>query len=282
LAFQVYVALPMRRFLALFYLVLCVAAGALAQPTFTVYSIIDNPPITGSGDTIQSGFVVGELSSPSISMSGLYRSELIIQLPPLPPNSKLSSASLSLYLSYNSGTNGNASFGPISVYHNYAHNSLTFNSLDYSDPGFVLVTNSFIRPDSPSGQYYSLDVTAQLAEDYAHDGSAPFAAFRLQVDGLQYQASDHYYEFYYWSYPDQLTLQFTQLPPPTLTYGVNSSDHSLTLTWPAGASNFVLECADSLNATNWTAITNTYILNGQIGTIAPRSEPQQFFRLRQE
>ena len=174
----------------------------MAQPTFNVFSIIDNPPITGIGDSIQSGFIVGEMPNGFGFTGGLYRSELIIQLPPLPPNRKLSSAVLSLYLGYAAVTNGNVAFGPISVYHDFSHNSVSFDSADYSANSYVLVTNSFIKPGTPSGQYYSLDVTTQVSKDYAYDGSPPVSAFRLQVDGLQYEASYHYYEFYYFAHPN--------------------------------------------------------------------------------
>ena len=212
---------------------------------------------------------------------GLYRSELIIQLPPLPPNRKLSSAVLSLYLGYAAVTNGNVAFGPISVYHDFSHNSVSFDSADYSANSYVLVTNSFIKPGTPSGQYYSLDVTTQVSKDYAYDGSPPVSAFRLQVDGLQYDASYHYYEFYYFAHPNQLVLQFEPEPPPMLACRVNSADGGIILSWPAVASHFILEAAESVDATHWTEITNTYILNGQIEAAVRTLQPQQFFRLRQ-
>ena len=275
-----YDALSMRRFLAYFYLSLSLVSATRAQPVFSVFSIIDNPPITGAGDSVQSGFIVGELPNEYGFTGGLYRSELIIQLPPLPANSKLSSAILSLYLGYASGTNGNASYGPISVYHDYSHNLVAFDSADYNATGFVLVTNAFIKPGASPGQYYPLEVTAQVAKDYAYDGSMPVSAFRFQVDGLQYDASYHYYEFYGYAYPNQLALQFTSLLSPVLACRINASDHSLTLSWPAEASDYGLEAAESLDALHWTEVTNASILNGQFEATVPSSQPQQFFRLR--
>jgi hypothetical protein len=86
-----------------------------AQTNSVVFSLVDTPPINGQGDALFSGFNgIGELNSaPYI---GLFRSELLIPLPAMPANSQLLSAVLSLDFAGSSGTNGNSTFGPLSVY----------------------------------------------------------------------------------------------------------------------------------------------------------------------
>jgi hypothetical protein len=70
-----------------------------------------------------------------------------------------------------------------------------------------------VTPNSPTGRYYDIDVTAQVAKDYASDGATPFSDFRFQVDGLQFTGASHFYQFYFAggpfpAYPGYLTLQF--------------------------------------------------------------------------
>ena len=264
-----------------------------AQTNSAVFSLVDTPPINGQGDSIQSGFIAGEaVNAPS---SGLFRSELLIPLPSLPTNSQLMSAVLGLKLGYNSGTNSNSTFGPLSVYYSSSHNMLTFNTTDYSSADFVLVTNSFITPTSPPAIYY-LDVTRHVATNYAVNGASALLAFRFQVDGLQYQGGNHYYEFddFYEArpfpqfpvyYPAQLTLQFSQLPAPSISCYVNRNLGLLFFHWPAGAGNYVLESAGLMNSISWNRVTNspqTYTTNNEIYVGVAPTNGQCFFRLRQQ
>ena len=219
--------------------------------------------------------MVGELVD--TPLSGLFRSELLLPLPTMPTNSQLASAVLSLNLASSSGTNGNSTFGPLSVYYSSSHNTLTFNTADYSSSDFVLVTNSFLTPGSPPA-IYNLDVTRQAAANFAVNRASQFIAFRFQVDGLQYQGGNHYYGFNNFEqtypfpqrpvfYPAQLTLQFSQLPPPLISCFLEPSDGLFILHWPAAAGNYVLESADELGSTSWNPVTNaplTYTNSNEI------------------
>jgi len=263
-----------------------------AQTNSAVLSLVDTPPITGQGDSLESGFMVGEqVNAP---LSGLFRSELLIPLPTMPTNSQLKSAVLSINFAGSSGTNGNSTFGPLSVYYSSNHNTLTFNTTDYASSDFVLVTNSFLTTDSPPG-IYNLDVTHQVATNYAINGTAQFLALRFQVDGLQFQGGNHYYRFsdfvqaapfpqFPIYYPAQLTLQFSQLPSPSLSCVLNTHLGLLFLHWPVVASNYVLEAAATLDSARWDTITNsrlTYTNNNEIYVGVAPTNNQCFFRLRQ-
>jgi len=228
-------------------------------------------------------------------LSGLFRSELLVPLPMMPTNSQLTSAVLGLNFAGSSGTNGNSTFGPLSVYYSSSHNTLTFNTTDYSSSDFVLVTNSFLTPDSPPA-IYNLDVTRQVATNYAINSGSQFLAFRFQVDGLQYQGGNHYYEFsdfvqdnpfpqFPTYYPAQLTLQFSQLSSPSISCLLNQSLGLLFLHWPVVASNYVLESANTLDSASWNTVTNsplTYTNNNEIYVGVAPTNNQCFFRLRQQ
>lgn len=77
----------------------------------------------------------------------------------------------------------------------------------------------------------------------------------------------------------------------TLTFNwTNLSDGRPTLSlapkvfvaWPSGTTtNWVLESAASMNATNWTGVTNTPVsVDGQPGVVLDSGATQQFFRMR--
>ena len=274
------------------FIVFGIFACSHAQTNSAVFSLVDTPPINGQGDSAESGFMVGELVN--APLSGLFRSELLIPLPTMPANSQLTSAVLSLNFAGSSGTNGNSTFGPLSVYYSSSHNTLTFNTTDYSSSDFVLVTNSFLTPDSPPATY-NLDVTRQVATNYAISGASQFLALRFQVDGLQYQGGNHYYGFndfvqanpfpqFPIYYPAQLTLQFSQLPSPSISCLLNQNLGLLFLHWPVVANNYVLESAVKLNSASWNTVTNsplTYTNNNEIYVGVAPTNNQCFFRLRQ-
>ena len=73
-------------------------------------------------------------------------------------------------------------------------------------------------------------------------------------------------------------LNWTDVPDgrPTLCVGPN-----VVITWPASATNYVLEAADMLSASNWTAVTNKPIVqNGQSVLQLEPSGARKFFRMR--
>lgn len=73
-------------------------------------------------------------------------------------------------------------------------------------------------------------------------------------------------------------LNWTEVPDgrPTLCVGPN-----MAITWPASATNYVLEAADSLSAPTWTVVTNTpVVLGGQCSVCMNPSAGQRFFRMR--
>jgi hypothetical protein len=68
------------------------------------------------------------------------------------------------------------------------------------------------------------------------------------------------------------------VPGPLLS--ITKSPEGLVLSWPASATNFVLESSSDVS-TNWTGITIPLITNGQsINAALPVTEQQQFFRLK--
>jgi hypothetical protein len=73
-------------------------------------------------------------------------------------------------------------------------------------------------------------------------------------------------------------FNWTDVPDgrPTLCVGPNA-----VLSWPAAATNYVLEAADSLSATNWTTVTNMPVLvNGQSTINLAPCKDCKFFRMR--
>jgi hypothetical protein len=75
------------------------------------------------------------------------------------------------------------------------------------------------------------------------------------------------------------TLNFTNLNDgrPTLNLAPK-----VAVGWPSGTStNWVLEAAGSVDATNWTLVTNAPVsLDGQPAAVLDANAAQQFFRLR--
>ncbi len=69
-------------------------------------------------------------------------------------------------------------------------------------------------------------------------------------------------------------------PAPVLR--IESTAGSPTLSWPAKATNYVLEAATSLPAVSWTTVTNTPTVTATNHRVQlPLTGPAQFFRLRQ-
>lgn len=69
---------------------------------------------------------------------------------------------------------------------------------------------------------------------------------------------------------------------PQLQIALNQPQ-SLTLTWPTTVANFGLEQNADVGTTNWVAVTNSPVIQGQKKQIVlPWTAPSQFFRLRQQ
>jgi len=256
-----------------------------AQTNEAAFSLFDAPPIDGVGDSLTGGFTIGEVNQTGFPFAGLSRAELIIQLPAMPPGASLNSATLSVYLEQSSDTNGNPTFGPLSVYHNPQHTTFAFNTTDYADTNFVLVTNSFVAPGAPGGRYYSLDVTPQVAQDYTNGASPPVATFRFQVDGLQYRGGTHWYNFYFAdpriaTYPVQLTVSFAVPLRPVLSGYQQIEPPAFVLHWPANAGNFNLESADTMTGPVWNPVgAIPLVLSNENWVAVPIDGNQKFFRL---
>jgi hypothetical protein len=72
-----------------------------------------------------------------------------------------------------------------------------------------------------------------------------------------------------------ISATFAVTPAPAL-----SISQRVFIAWPSGTtSNWVLQSASSLNATNWTTVTNTpVIVDGQPGVVLESGAAQKFFR----
>jgi hypothetical protein len=266
-----------------------IASTVLAQTNFSAWCLIDTPPITGSNgvaDTLANGLTVGEVDDPGYFLNGLYRSELIIELPPAPPNTILSSASLALYLEQNTGTtDGNPTFGPLQLYHRSEDRFFVSDS-DYADDTFSYVAE-LLNPASPAGRYYSVDVTREIAADYGRGLTATYAKFRFQVDGLQFSGStSHMYQFYFASsspiYPAILDLKFEPVTAPLLSFSWKTAPSTISLQWPTNFGDFVLESTDSLTNSVWQSVTNAPVtVDDHFVVDFEANVEQQFFRLRQ-
>lgn len=258
------------------------AGIAGAQTNMIGVSIVDTVPMDGVGDDIYAPMlVIGEVDGTWGPVHGLYRGELLIQLPTLPPACILAGAQLSLYLEHNPGT-----LGSLNVYYNPTRNTVSLNSTDYSDSAYTLV-GTLVTSNSPAGQYCMIDVGPQIESAY-ENGSA-VAAFRLQVDDLNFTgAPDHFYRFYFASaypvFPAYLNEGITtplSLPPG---FGLSQATPSAAfLHWPTNATNYTLQCADSLSSPAWTTVTNEVAVIGQQSAFTVYlNKTAQFFRLRQK
>jgi len=72
-----------------------------------------------------------------------------------------------------------------------------------------------------------------------------------------------------------LSVMLTVTPAPGLSIAPK-----VFVAWPSGvATNWLLQSASSVNAANWTGVTNTpVIVDGQPGVVLDSSAGQQFFR----
>jgi len=75
--------------------------------------------------------------------------------------------------------------------------------------------------------------------------------------------------------PHGISATLSVAPAPTLSIAPK-----VFVAWPAGtATNWVLETASDINATNWTSVTNTPVtVDGQPGVVLDQIAPQQYFR----
>ena len=267
-------------------LVCFAAVGILRAQTDTLgFAIGDTSPVDGAGDTLDAPLLIaGEVHGGGGPPDGLYRSELFIQLPARSPAATLNSATLNLYLEDNAAFAGDSTLGTLSIYHDPSRNSQNVNTTDYSDPGYIKI-GTFATSNSPPGQYYSFDVTSQIAKDYQNGSSV--AAFRFQVDGLAFTGVSRYYRFYYTTcdcavYPVYLNLSFTApiaFPPGFGLFQLFGT--SAVVHWPTNAANYQLETTGSLSSTQWNAVTNQpFVIGDQFGVFVQTTNTAQFFRLQ--
>lgn len=279
-----------KRFLVTLLLLMGAVLACSGQNWTFTCALTDLVPIDGNADAATgTGLVVGELNESSIQ--GLSRAEVLMMgLPPIPPGEQFAAATLRLYLLSNTGNAGNASFGPLSLYccPHLPNPNITVSLTDYADTNFVLVTNSVVTPTSPTGQYYEIDVTAQVAKSYEYSSEvSPVADFRLQVDGLQYSGGNHYYEFDAVSgnYRPELLVAFSlnQGFPVNPQLDFQRVNSTFVASWPTNYIGFVLESADSMAARTWETVTNQpVVINGQFQVTVKAAATQRFFRLHQQ
>jgi hypothetical protein len=77
--------------------------------------------------------------------------------------------------------------------------------------------------------------------------------------------------------PYGLSATFSVTPAPVI-----SISPTVFIAWPSGtATNWVLESAPFINATDWTSVTNIpVVVDGQPGVVLDNSAPQRYFRMR--
>jgi len=79
---------------------------------------------------------------------------------------------------------------------------------------------------------------------------------------------------------DAFLLDFTNVPDGRPAVDLLTR---VAVCWPASTSNYVLECATSLSAADWTAVTNAPVpLDGEAAVILPPEEGGKFYRMRYE
>ena len=77
-------------------------------------------------------------------------------------------------------------------------------------------------------------------------------------------------------------LDWTDVPDgrPTLAIA-GETTHSLLLTWPTSATNWIVVSSPSLSSTNWTVVTNSLVsTESQLAIRVENTEGHSFFRLR--
>lgn len=73
-------------------------------------------------------------------------------------------------------------------------------------------------------------------------------------------------------------LNWTNIPDGRPELGIAQM---VVVVWPASATNWVLQAADSPSASNWTTVTNApVVLDGQPAVVLDGNEARKFFRLR--
>lgn len=174
--------------------------GSTLYVTGEVYTVADgnaNSPSDGFGDIVvdqasrlQSS--IGEVDT-AIANS-LVRAVAKFQLPEPPGNlPALKSAVLRFFLNEVKG----APAGPASLFHSVADNDSDMLPSDYEDDSYRDTMMDLVQP-TDSQDFFDLDVTSLVLEDYAEDGSIAMSAFRLQVEGATFEEDNrsHGYVFF--------------------------------------------------------------------------------------
>jgi hypothetical protein len=69
--------------------------------------------------------------------------------------------------------------------------------------------------------------------------------------------------------------------PASLTAPDVTIQHKVTVEWPAGCTNYVLECAETLDSPEWICVTNQPVsINGASVILLDHNGAEQYFRLR--
>ena len=212
----------MRNWLRLATVCVCVGPVAGADLQVVPVTVYDEAPyIDGIADGLTLPlFDVGERDYPpndSPLANSLVKSALWITLPPLPSGMRLESATLRVYLEYIYATGPHATFGPVQVDHSIIQNDI-YDTHIYGGTDFSRI-GTLVTPTSPVQTFYEMNVTSQVATDYALEGTNAHSLFRFQIDGLQY-AEDNVPHFYRFAQPavfggPQLNLAFTPVPEPS-------------------------------------------------------------------
>ena len=162
-------------------------APVVVQPIWDG-STWDNAPTDGKGNAAYAGSPtndeagVGELDDSAAKR--MERALYCFALPLVPGDQVIRKATLRLYLSKIRNEGGR--LPDAHVYHNQKSTITTgymtyYENSDFTDTGISAATSS-----SKPG-WVELDVTKQVADDYAHDlGMQPISWFRIQVDGLTF------------------------------------------------------------------------------------------------
>jgi hypothetical protein len=77
------------------------------------------------------------------------------------------------------------------------------------------------------------------------------------------------------------TEVWTWQGPASLTTPEIMISQKVAVEWPAACTNYVLECAETLDSTEWTCITNQPVsINGTSVILLDHKGAEQYFRLR--
>jgi hypothetical protein len=156
------------------------------------------------------------------------------------------------------------------------------DSLILTNEGFE-ITAAALSPSNIEVMLYYLGTNILASSTNApYDAQIPAGEIPAGTHALQAAAIDSAGHIG-WSAEIQInvTPAGKVAPPPTPQLTIMFSGTNLTLTWPAGATNYTLQSSPNLGSpTIWsTVLPALYVVNGQDMAIVSISGTQQFFRL---